>query len=126
LFPSLDRKSAIHICAGHFGPFGHSAVPSLASIATGVALVPIQDSRRAREIALFNPGQKQLSPRAASGLATYACPLVPILSRDMRSMAASGRSREIIRLALSMASSSRAGPFSNSSAMNTYRTATFR
>jgi hypothetical protein len=44
---------------------GHSAAPSLASIATGVALVPIQDSQRAREIALFNPGQKQLSTRAA-------------------------------------------------------------
>jgi hypothetical protein len=38
----------------------------------------------------------------------------------------SGWSREIILSALSIASSSRAGPFSNSSAMNTYRSATFR
>jgi hypothetical protein len=37
-------------------------------------------------------------------------------------MAASGRSREVIRSALSMASSLRAGPFCNSSAMKTYRT----
>jgi hypothetical protein len=74
----------------------------------------------------FNPGQKQLFAPGSMRPGDLRMPASRVISKRAPSMAVSGRSREIIRSALSMASSPRAGPFSNSSAMNTYRKATFR